>query len=77
MRIPADCTMSLKTGVHAGLLRPKFFVEVSVHSKELDLTVVRVVLGRSLLLRLRLLMAKNEALRIVRKLKKFKTNQGI
>lgn len=76
------CKVSLSVVEHPGLMRPKRFFKLSIICEKLPgLPIDRLVLMRSCvwlpLLRVRLWLAKRELHRIVRKVIKFKKNQGV
>lgn len=78
MKLPADCKLSISSEGFDGLLRPREFFCVAVESGEAkDVVFIRHVLMHPFLLRLRLLIAMVQCLRMVRKFKKLQKHLGI
>lgn len=82
MKLPHDCHAFIEAVHKDGRMRPKTFFHIGIISKELGgMEVCRYVLARDCVwlpfLRIRLWFALLECRRMVRKLKKFKSNQGL
>jgi hypothetical protein len=77
MKLPLGTSVKITTTTHSGLLRPKQFIDVSLHSKELDCSVHVYLVSSPVLLRLRLYLAMLKAKRMIQKMCKYKQNQGI
>lgn len=73
MRLPKSCQLSVEEVCFDGLIRPRFFLGVSVESKEVGICMTRYILGHPFLLELRLWWATRQCLRMLEKFARFNT----
>lgn len=66
MNIPSDCSVEIEEVCFDGLVRPKFYLGVSVESAKANLTVTQYLnLGFPFFLRLRLNLAVRRCIRML------------
>ncbi len=71
MHIPKDYKVSIEEICFDGLFKPKFFLAVSVESKESGICMTQYIIGHPLFLRLRLFLGLSRCVRMLKKYKKF------
>lgn len=69
--IPKDCKVSIEEVCFDSLIRPMFYLGVSVESKDLGICMTRYIVGHPVFLRLRLWIAVKMCLSMLRKYRAF------